>query len=111
MRCGSIVWKQEYCATFERGLPDALRVSFWLLEKIIAGWDLGVGVIVSEFNGMRDFTGRRIVASGLPAKAVPNGLSNRARFLALLRQILVVRCRARQAGPPQGKKLPYLLEN
>ena len=77
----------------------ALRVSFWLLEKIIAGWDLGVGVIVSEFNGMRGFTGRRIVASGLPANAVPNGLSNWARFLALLRQILVVRCRVRQAGP------------
>jgi ribosomal protein S18 acetylase RimI-like enzyme len=41
-------------------------VSFLLLEIVIVGRDLGVGVIVCVFSGMRDFTSRWIMASGLP---------------------------------------------
>ena len=42
------------------------RHRLWLLEIIIVGRDLRVDVMVSEFNGMRDFTGRWIMAPGLP---------------------------------------------
>ena len=51
---------------------------FGLLQIFIAGRDLRVGIIVSEFNGMRDFTGRWIMASGLPdPKMLQNLLDNR----------------------------------
>ncbi len=38
----------------------------FLLEAVIVGRDLGVGVIVSVFRRMRDCAGRRTMASGFP---------------------------------------------
>ena len=55
---GLLVEKRDFGPNLSVGGRYALRVSFWLLEKIIAGRDLRVGVVVSEFNGMRDFTDR-----------------------------------------------------
>ena len=60
------------------GCRYALRASFWLVEIVIVGRDLRVGLIVSEFNGMRDFTGRRIMVVGFPdPKMLQNLLDNR----------------------------------
>ena len=75
---GLLYEKRDFGPNLSVGGRYALRVSFWLLEKIIAGRDLRVGVVVSEFNGMRDFTGRWIMVSGLPdPKMLQNLLDNR----------------------------------
>ena len=68
----------------------ALGVSFLLLEIVIVGRDLGVGVIVCVFSGMRDFRNRWIMASGLPASAISDTVATCARFFALSYQISVV---------------------
>jgi len=75
---GLLVEKRDFGPNLSVGGWYALRASFWLLEKIIAGRNLRAGVIVSKFNGMRDFTGRRIMASGFPdPKMLQNLLDNR----------------------------------
>ena len=50
---GLLVEKRDFGPNLSVGGRYALRVSFWLLEKIIAGWDLRVGVIVSEWPAIR----------------------------------------------------------
>ena len=66
MRCRPTVWKEGFGARFECSWPVCLGRELLLLEIVIVGRDLGVGVIVCVFNGMRDFTSRWIMASGLP---------------------------------------------
>jgi hypothetical protein len=75
---GLLVERRDFGPNLSEGCRYALRESFWLLEKIIVGRDLRVGVVVSEFNGMRDFAGRWIMASGLPdPKMLQNLLDDR----------------------------------